>query len=69
MIRLFSTDCGGLISPGNGSVSTGEQTTTFGQVATYACNPGYILVGNRNRICQQNGSWSGSPAACEVKGQ
>lgn len=37
----------------------------FGSVATYRCNPGFILWGNGSRVCDSSGSWSGSPPSCK----
>jgi hypothetical protein len=31
----------------------------FGSLATYHCNPGYILWGNASRLCGHDGHWSG----------
>ena len=31
----------------------------FGSLATYHCNPGYILWGNASRLCGHEGQWSG----------
>ena len=31
----------------------------YGSLATYHCNPGYILWGNASRLCSHKGSWSG----------
>jgi len=56
-------DCGVLTSPANGSVTT-PSGTTYGQTATYACNPMHRLVGDTMRMCQANGQWSGSAPAC-----
>ena len=36
-------------------------------IATYSCNPGYILEGNKRRVCQRNGQWSGSVPSCRSK--
>ena len=57
-------DCGTLPDPANGRVShtTG---TTFGETATYSCNLGYNLVGDRTRTCQVTGVWSGSAPTCQ----
>lgn len=68
MDRMFTvfTDCGGLPDPANGHVAA--TNTTFGQVVTYSCNAGYNLVGSRNRVCQSDTSWSGTPPICQPKG-
>ena len=39
--------------------------TTFGQNATYSCDPGYNLVGDSTRTCQATREWSGSAPTCE----
>ncbi len=31
----------------------------FGSLATYHCNPGYVLWGNASRLCGDRGTWSG----------
>ena len=38
-----------------------------GGVATYTCDPGFILVGNPTRICRDDGTWSGEERTCERK--
>ena len=58
-------DCGSLENPTNGQV---DFTATFGgSIANYTCNQGYLLCGAESRICQSNGSWSGSPPDCISK--
>ena len=57
-------DCGTLSDPANGQVST-TAGTTFGQTATYSCNPGYNPVGDITRTCQATGEWSGSAPTCQ----
>ena len=55
-------NCGGLGDPFNGQVMlTG---TTVGSTATYECNSGFTLVGNQERTCQEDGSWSGMDPGC-----
>ena len=61
---LTAVDCGHLTDPANGSV-THTSGTTFGQTATYSCNTGYNLVGNRSQTCQATGNWSGSEPTCQ----
>jgi len=39
--------------------------TTFGNMATYSCDPGYELhPDNSVRSCQVNGTWSGMNPFC-----
>ena len=56
-------DCGDLDDPMNGRVSLDE--TVFESIATYTCDPGFVLVGNMERICQADGTWSGTEPTCE----
>ena len=56
-------DCGSLDDPTNGQVSLDE--TTVGSIATYTCDPGFMLIGNMERTCQENGEWSGNEPTCE----
>lgn len=37
---------------------------TFGSIANYECNNGFVLVGDLRRTCQDNGLWSGSEPQC-----
>ncbi|XP_023348187.1 membrane cofactor protein, partial [Eurytemora carolleeae] len=36
----------------------------FGSVATYKCNPGFILWGNASRVCNSDGNWDGETPLC-----
>ena len=56
-------DCGELDDPNNGQVSLNG--TTLGSIATYTCDPGHSLIGDMERICQENGTWSGNEPTCE----
>ncbi|XP_070563038.1 LOW QUALITY PROTEIN: sushi, von Willebrand factor type A, EGF and pentraxin domain-containing protein 1-like [Ptychodera flava] len=40
--------------------------TTFGNRVTYHCNRGYILEGDSDRVCLEDGSWSGKPPKCQI---
>ena len=62
-IHVEVIDCGELDDPDNGQVSHDE--TTVGSIATYTCDPGFNIVGNMTRICQENGDWSGTEPTCE----
>ena len=61
---LVAVDCGELMAPENGAVST-SSGTTFTSTATYSCNDGYTLVGVSTRTCLASGSWSDSAPTCE----
>ena len=41
-------------------VSNFKGRYVFGSLATYHCNPGYILWGNASRLCAENGKWTGT---------
>lgn len=57
--------CLELTSPDSGRVVfTG---TTPGSIATYSCMPGYVLVGDKIRTCQENGEWTGIAPFCRRK--
>ena len=55
------------VAPGSNSLSHG-----LGSVATYSCDPGYALVGQTTRTCEDTnggtvttGTWSGTPPHCQ----
>ncbi|XP_052810469.1 uncharacterized protein LOC128238517 isoform X2 [Mya arenaria] len=58
-------DCAALGRPDNGEVH--YQSTTYRQNATYKCNNGYELVGDRVRQCQASGVWGGAQPSCLAK--
>ncbi|XP_035675655.1 sushi, von Willebrand factor type A, EGF and pentraxin domain-containing protein 1-like [Branchiostoma floridae] len=53
--------CPPLTAPNHGSVVGGNN---YGDVAHYACDPGYDLVGTPSRTCQDNQLWSGTAPSC-----
>lgn len=55
--------CVALSDPLLGSVSVSG--TVVGSTATYTCNHGTILIGDRRRVCEDSGWWSGSEPRCE----
>ena len=69
--------CEKLSPPDNGeiSVSPGPNTLSrgLGSVATYSCDPGYALVGQTTRICEDTngtvatGAWNGTTPYCQGK--
>ena len=34
-------------------------------ICVYTCKPGYLLIGNNVRMCQKDGSWSGTEPKCK----
>ncbi|KAK3090083.1 hypothetical protein FSP39_009008 [Pinctada imbricata] len=39
---------------------------SYGATISYECDPGYNLVGSKNRTCQDNGEWDEKIPICEV---
>ena len=60
---LCTADCGSLQNPANGQVILNE--TVFKSIANYSCNSLYSIVGDTSRVCQANGTWSGSVPTCQ----
>ena len=60
---LTVVDCGTLSNLTYGQVS--HTGTSLQQTATYSCNPGYELLGDRTRVCLSTGVWSGSAPTCK----
>lgn len=44
-----------------------NKTTYYNSVVSYECDPNYVLVGNRSRVCTEYGTWSNSEPTCERK--
>ena len=64
-LLCIGTNCPKLNDPDNGDVSV--STTAINGVATYSCDHGFTLSGNRRRVCQAGARWSGSEPSCEGK--
>ena len=64
--KIFSlqiaVNCRDLNDPPNGQVV--QSGFTPAQSATYMCNSGYQMVGNKFRVCQNNGQWNGTAISC-----
>ena len=52
-----------LLNISNGQVVI-DGPTEQGTVATYSCNSGFSLVGDRQRVCTESGAWSGIRPTC-----
>ena len=48
----------------NGQVTVIAPNRLVGSRAIYQCNSGYVLVGDDNRICLENSTWSGDNPKC-----
>ena len=50
----------------NGSLLiSGTGVGVYQETATYACETGFNLVGMSERVCQSDGTWSGSAPTCQ----
>jgi len=58
--------CLRLRNPSNGFVKLTNKLNT-GSQANYECRSGYIIEGDRIRVCQPNGEWSGRHPICKCK--
>jgi hypothetical protein len=65
--NVSERECEEVTSPALGSVSVSGRN--FGDKAVYSCEPGYHLVGLKERLCRGDGNWSGSPATCKQNGK
>lgn len=57
-------NCGSLTAIQDGDVSLVDGRTTHGARALYSCKQNHTLVGEAERVCQDAGSWSGTPPKC-----
>ena len=59
--------CGDPMSVKDGfiEVSNFKGKYVFGSLATYHCNPGFILWGNASRLCTEEGIWTGVKPQCK----
>ena len=63
-----AVQCPDLDSPMSGSLLiSGTGAGVYQETVTYACETGFNLVGMSERVCQSNGTWSGSDPTCLSK--
>ncbi|XP_019627142.1 PREDICTED: collagen alpha-1(XIV) chain-like [Branchiostoma belcheri] len=60
-----AAECPALTAPTNGALST--PATSYLTVVTFTCNPGYVLTGAVNAMCQANMTWSNTVPTCPRK--
>ena len=58
--------CAGLPTPANATLVL-SNGGVYPSTASYACNLGFMLVGNATRACNTDGTWTGSTPACDVQ--
>ena len=63
VVFISGNRCPNLDNPANGRVKV--SSVNIGGVAVYSCRIGFVLNGNRRRVCQANGHWSGDEPTCE----
>ena len=63
--HLVASNCPPLDDPANGRVDV--PGTTVGSNATYSCDTGYELDGDKVRTCQMSRTWSGSAPVCRCE--
>ena len=61
-----AVQCPPIGSPVNGSLLI-SGTGVYQDTALYVCEDGLNLVGVSERVCQSDGTWSGSAPTCQSK--
>ena len=64
----FTTDCGSLTPPTNGSMSE-QNSTTYLSTVEFECDMGFDLIGNHSLVCNGTGHWNATVPACRIKGE
>jgi CUB/sushi domain-containing protein len=59
--------CPKLDPPANGYFVKQSCNSVFNGACGIRCNGGYKLIGSSIRLCQENGTWSGEEAACQMR--
>lgn len=65
IFKILDVECGRVQPIWKGEIIYVNLTTHLGSVINYSCGNGYRLIGEKERICQKDGKWSGSKAKCE----
>ncbi|CAG0893228.1 unnamed protein product [Darwinula stevensoni] len=60
--------CGFPGQPANGWIINDATFYFYRDLATYQCADGFVLYGPRQRMCLENGTWSGTLPACGASG-
>ena len=65
--HIFTVKCGQLTNTNNGIINCSlgdDEVPSYEDTCNFTCNTGYELTSSDTRTCQNDGSWSGSNAAC-----
>lgn len=49
----------------NGILHSNRNSTIFGTVIEYSCNPGYKLIGSKEIKCMSSGQYDNVPPICQ----
>ncbi|KAK7501166.1 hypothetical protein BaRGS_00007651, partial [Batillaria attramentaria] len=63
--QCIAVKCPAPEAPAYGDVTLSDVTLIVGTVATYDCDLGYLLKGETERTCGEDGSFSGAVPACD----
>ncbi|XP_013383226.1 sushi, von Willebrand factor type A, EGF and pentraxin domain-containing protein 1 [Lingula anatina] len=59
--------CPDIAPPGNGYFVKGQCSNEFNAACGGRCAPGYQMLGSSVRLCQEDGTWSGTDISCNIK--
>ena len=66
-MHLSIVNCSFLTDPNNGMINCSlgnDGVSSYEDTCSFTCNTGYELTGSDTRICQSDGSWSGTDDIC-----
>ena len=65
-IFVLVVNCGDPGDVANGIRKTDDGFTYLSTIK-YFCNPGFVLKGSREQVCQEDGKWTGTKPTCISK--
>ena len=68
-MAILLVSCSLLTDPINGMINCSlgdDNATSYEDTCSFTCNAGYELTGSRERTCQSDGNWNGSPVSCII---
>lgn len=63
-ILSLAPACPPLKKPRNGNMVINPSDRSISAEVRYSCKDGYVLSGQKNRICQENERWNGTRPSC-----